>query len=263
MGSATTQATAAVTTALAAVTSIDIDTARELFAASRAVGDSSQLSGALADSSAPDQARATVVTAIFGGSFQPATVSLLSTIVAQRWSSADDLVDAIEELAIRAAAIAEPDADVEGDLFGFSRLVADNPELELALGSRLGDESAKGALVTSLLQGRASESAILIASSLVQQQRERRARQLVIRAMDLVADQRGRTVATVVSATVLSQAQLQRLAGVLSARYGTTVSLNTVVDPTVVGGLRVQIADDVIDASVSARLADLRQRLAG
>ena len=44
---------------------------------------------------------------------------------------------------------------------------------------------------------------------------------------------------------------------------GTSVSLNTVVDPTVVGGLRVQIADDVIDASVAARLADLRQRLAG
>jgi F-type H+-transporting ATPase subunit delta len=31
----------------------------------------------------------------------------------------------------------------------------------------------------------------------------------------------------------------------------------------VVGGLRVQIADDVIDASISTRLADLRQRLAG
>jgi F-type H+-transporting ATPase subunit delta len=41
------------------------------------------------------------------------------------------------------------------------------------------------------------------------------------------------------------------------------VALNTIVDPGVVGGLRVQIADDVIDASVSSRLADLRQRLAG
>ncbi|WP_414780837.1 F0F1 ATP synthase subunit delta [Escherichia coli] len=39
--------------------------------------------------------------------------------------------------------------------------------------------------------------------------------------------------------------------------------MNTVIDPTVVGGLRVQVADDVIDASVSARLTDLRQRIAG
>jgi F-type H+-transporting ATPase subunit delta len=263
MGSATTQATAAVTTALAAVKTIDIDTARELFAAARAVGDSSQLSGALADSSASEQSRANVISAIFGGTFQPSTVSLLTTIVAQRWSSSDDLVDGIEELAIRAAAIAEPDADVEGDLFNFSRLIAENPELELALGSRLGDESAKGALVQTLLEGGASASAVLIASSLVQQQRERRVRQLVGRAMDLVADQRGRTVATVVTATALSAAQVDRLAGVLAKRYGTKVSLNTVIDPAVVGGLRVQIADDVIDASVSARLADLRQRLAG
>jgi F-type H+-transporting ATPase subunit delta len=81
--------------------------------------------------------------------------------------------------------------------------------------------------------------------------------------MDLVADQRGRTVATVVSAVPLSPAQSERLAAVLSKRYGTDVSINTVVDPSVVGGVRVQIADDVIDASVSSRLADLRQRLAG
>ena len=49
MGSATTQALAASTQALAAASGVSIDTARELFAAARAVGDSSHLSGALAD----------------------------------------------------------------------------------------------------------------------------------------------------------------------------------------------------------------------
>ena len=97
----------------------------------------------------------------------------------------------------------------------------------------------------------------------MQQPRERRIRQLLRRAMRLVADERGRTVATVVAAVPLSDAQLDRLAAALSQRYGAAVSLNTVVDPAVVGGLRVQIGDDVIDASVSSRLADLRQRLAG
>ena len=263
MGSATTQATSAATTALAAVSTVDIDTARELFAAARAIGNSPQLSGALADSSAPGDARAKVVSAIFGASFQPVTVSLLTTVVAQRWSSASDLIDGIEELAVRAAAIAEPSADVEGDLFRFSQIVSDNPELELALGSRLGDDGAKGPLVQTLLRGRVSDSATLIVSSLAQQPRGRRVRQLLTRAMDLVSDQRGRTVATVTSAAPLSAGQTARLAGVLAKRYGTTVSLNAIIDPTVVGGLRVQIADDVIDASVSARLADLRHRLAG
>ncbi|MDW4573214.1 F0F1 ATP synthase subunit delta [Microbacterium sp. M3] len=263
MGSATTQALAATTTALGAASGVDLDVARELFAVARAVGDSSQLSGALADSAAPAEARRQVVAGVFGTAVKPTTASLLTTAVAQRWSSADDLVDGIEELAVRAAAVADPASDVEAELFSFSRTVAGNAELELALGSRLGDAAAKGALVESLLNGRASAATTLIAASLVRQPRERRVRQLLSRATRIVADQRNRAVATVVVAAPLSAGQSERLTAALSKRYGTPVSLNTIVDPTVVGGLRVQIADDVIDASVSSRLADLRQRLAG
>lgn len=263
MGSATTQAVAATTAALSAASGVDLDVARELFAVARAVGDSSQLSGALADSAAPAELRRKVAADVFGAAVKPATVSLLTTAVAQRWSSAADLVDGIEELAVRAAAVSETSADVEAELFSFSRTVASNPELELALGSRLGDPAVKGALVESLLGGRASAAATLIAASLVRQPRERRVRQLLSRATRIVADQRGRAVATVIAAAPLSAAQSERLTAALTQRYGTRVSLNTIVDPTVVGGLRVQIADDVIDASVSSRLADLRQRLAG
>ena len=263
MGSATTQALAATTKALDATSGVDLDVAGELFAAARAVGDSSQLSGALADSAAPAEARRQVVAGVFGAAVKPTTASLLTTVVEQRWSSASDLVDAIEGLAVRAAAVADTATDVEEELFRFSRTVAENPELELALGSRLGDAAAKGALVEKLLAGRAGAATTLIAASLVRQPRERRVRQLLSRATRIVADQRNRAVATVVVAAPLSAAQSERLTAALSKRYGTQVSLNTIVDPTVVGGLRVQIADDVIDASVSSRLADLRQRLAG
>jgi F-type H+-transporting ATPase subunit delta len=262
MGSATTQALEASRAALNAASGVDLEVAGELFAAARAVGRSSQLGGALADSAAAPAARTQVVAAVFGGSVKPVTASLLTTVAEQRWSSASDLVDAIEELAIRAAAIGGTGDDLESELFGFSRTVAQNGELELALGSRLGDSDTKGTLIASLLDGRASAATVLIVSSLVRQSRERRVRELLNRAMRLVSDQRGRTVATVVAASPISAAQAQRLSSALSARYGTDVSLNVVIDPTVVGGLRVQVADDVIDASVSSRLADLRHRLA-
>jgi F-type H+-transporting ATPase subunit delta len=262
MGSATTQALEATTAALSAASAVDLDVAGELFAAARAVGDSSQLSGALADSAAAPAARAKVVSDVFGRVLSPAAVSLLTTAAEQRWSNAAQFVDGLEELAVRAAAAASTD-DVEAELFGFVRTVAQNPELELALGSRLGDAAAKGALVTSLLNTRASAATTLIVSSLVQRPRERRVRALLNRAMRLVADQRGRVVATVTVAQPLSAAQAERLRAALAARYGSGVSINTVLDPGVVGGLRVQIADDVIDASISTRLADLRQRLAG
>lgn len=263
MGSATNQARLATTAALASAAGVDLTVARELFVAARELGDSAQLSGALADSAAAPAARLKVVADVFASTMNATTVQLLSTLVEQRWSSAADLVDGIEELAIRAAAISAPEADLESELFEFSRTVARNPELELALGSRLGDAAVKGELVTTLLSGRANDATVLIAAALVQQPRERRVRELLSRAMTLVAQQRGRTVATVTAAAALSAAQQTRLGDLLSQRYGGTISLNVVIDPSLVGGLRVQIADDVIDLSVSSRLAELRQRLAG
>ncbi len=263
MGSATTQALAATRQALGAASGVDLGTARELFAAARVVGDSPQLSGALADPSASAEARARVVADVFGAALTPTTVSLLTSVVEQRWSTASDLVDGIEELAVRAAAAAAPGDDVEGELFAVSQTVAANPQLELALGSRLGAASAKGELVDKLLAGRASAATSLIVSSLVQQPRERRVRQLLSAAMRTVSDQRGKTVATVSTAAPLTAQQSTRLAGALAKKYGRDVSLNAVIDPSIVGGLRVQIADDVIDGSISGRLADLRQRLAG
>jgi F-type H+-transporting ATPase subunit delta len=41
------------------------------------------------------------------------------------------------------------------------------------------------------------------------------------------------------------------------------VHLNVVVDPEVVGGVKVEIGDDVIDGTVASRLDDARRRLAG
>lgn len=260
MGSATTQALAANAGAVSAAP-VGLDTARELFAASRAVSDSVALSGALADSAASAEARAALVSRVFG-SLTPVSQSLIATAATQRWSSASDLVSGIEDMAIRAAAKAEP-ADVEAELFQVSRVIAANPELELALGSRLGDGAKKGDLIGSLFSGRVSEGTAIIVSSLVQQPRGRRVRSLLSRANRIVAAQRGRTVATVHTAAPLTAQQSERLTSALARRYGGEVALNAVIDPAVLGGIRIQIADDVIDGSISSRLADLRQRLAG
>lgn len=262
MGSATTQALAASTTALAQAKDVTLDTAGELFTVARVVGESGQLSGALADPAAPAGLREQVVATVFG-TLSDTTRQVLSAAVGQRWSDADGLVSGIEELAIRAAAIAEPTIDIEGELFSFLRVIAANPDLELALGTRLGDDDAKGALVEKLIGGTASSPTTLIVSSLARQPRGRRIRQLLSRAMKIVSAQGDRIVATVQTATALSAAQRTRLGDALAARYDGQVSINEVIDPTVVGGLRVQIADDVIDGSISARLADLRQKLAG
>ena len=58
-------------------------------------------------------------------------------------------------------------------------------------------------------------------------------------------------------------ASSERLADALARQYGRPVHLNVVVDPDVIGGMRVEIGDDVIDGTVASRLDDARRRLAG
>lgn len=261
MARATTQALAATTAALAGIKGVTLETAQELFSAARLVSESSQLSGALADSAATPEARKSLVAAAFAKASAPAA-AVLAAVAAERWSSPADLVSGLEELAIRAAAISSGDADVSGELFGVVRLVANNPELELALGSRLGSGEVKTSLAQRLLERRVSPATALIVGALVRTPRDRRVRTLLNRASKIVADARGQVVATVHTAASLSEAQRTKLEQALSGRYGRTVTVNEVIDPEIVGGLRVQVADDVIDGSVSSRLAELRHSLA-
>ncbi|MBS1675375.1 MAG: F0F1 ATP synthase subunit delta [Actinobacteria bacterium] len=262
MGSATAQALVASSSALNAAQGITLDAAGELFSATRLIGESSALSGALSDPAAPAEARAALVSRVFSGASAPVR-AVLTAAVSQRWSSAADLVDGVEELAVRATAIAAPDADIEGELFSVSRLVADNADLELALGGRLGGGDGKAALVQKLVGTQLHPATSLIVTSVVRQPRGRRVRRLLSRAMRIVSAQRDRIVATVHTAAALTASQRDRLRAVLAGRYGRQIALNEVLDPSVVGGLRVQVADDVIDGSIAARLADLRQKLAG
>jgi F-type H+-transporting ATPase subunit delta len=65
------------------------------------------------------------------------------------------------------------------------------------------------------------------------------------------------------TARELSADELQRLAAALGTQYGKDVQLHVVVDPALIGGLRVEIGDDVIEGTVVNRLDEARRRLAG
>jgi F-type H+-transporting ATPase subunit delta len=78
----------------------------------------------------------------------------------------------------------------------------------------------------------------------------------------LVAELRERLVAEVHAAVPLSEEQRGGLAAALVAAYGHDVHLNVVLDPGLIGGITVRIADELIDGSVASRLAELRRNLA-
>lgn len=263
MGSATREALARSVSALAGLGSTaDLATAEHLFAAGRVVADSAQLRAVISDPSADPIGKAALVQRVFGSLSAPA-IELLRAVVAERWSRQDDVLAAIEELGIRSIAVSTPQhVDIPAELFAFGGAVTSDAQLELALRSKLAAPEAKSALVERLLAGKVSAETIAIVRQLVLQPRGRSIREALRGAAAVVAAQHGQTIATVMTAAPLPESQAERLRASLAAKYG-DLRLNLIVDPAIIGGLRVQIGDDVIDGSVATRLSELRLQLAG
>lgn len=78
----------------------------------------------------------------------------------------------------------------------------------------------------------------------------------------LADDAAGRVRATVTTAIELPREERDRVQRELSKRLGKEVRMEVVVDPRIMGGLKLQYGDRVVDATVAARLQQLRRRLA-
>ena len=263
MGSASRAALEVAKSALASAKGVTRGTGEQLLSAGRDIAGSTQLRALLADPSVPVAEKTGLIGGIFS-SLDPAAADLLGALVGARWSNSDQLIDGIEQIGIRAIAITAPDdADIENELFTFSRAVSSDPELELAVGSKLGDPAGKASLVDSLLGGKADAGTLAIVRHLVQTPRGRRIGELLTLAAETVAEASGGVVATVTAAAPLTPAQLDSLSAILKTQYGRDPRIAVKVDPSVIGGLRVQVGDDVIDGTIASRLSELRLQLAG
>ena len=198
--------------------------------------------------------------------FDGATVDVVSDAVRLRWSLARNLSDAFEQAGINAflaAAQADGDLDeLDDELFRFARIVEGDPELREALNDRTAPVAARQRLVDTLIADRVGAPAL----HLVRQAVGGRHRSVVTALAEmqrLAAARRERLVAVVRVATPLSKALQKRLASALTARFGHDLQLNVIVDPDVLGGVRVTVGDQVVDGTVVTRLAEARRRLAG
>ncbi|WP_128380221.1 F0F1 ATP synthase subunit delta [Streptomyces cavernae] len=203
---------------------------------------------------------------LLGGQVSGPAVDLVSGMVRSRWSQTRDLVDAIEVLASVADLTGAQRAgvldDVEDELFRFARIISSSSELRAALTSRSAGTDAKVALLRRLLGGRAKAQTERLVVRLVTAPRGRSLEAGLESLSKLAAERRNRLVAVVTSAVPLSDTQKRRLGAVLAKVYGHQMHLNLDVDPEVVGGIRVQVGDEVINGSIADRLEDASRRLA-
>ena len=79
----------------------------------------------------------------------------------------------------------------------------------------------------------------------------------------LAANHRGEVTANVVSARTLSAAQQKALAAKLKARVGSDVKINSIIDPSILGGLTITMGSQMIDSSIKTRLNSLAAAMKG
>jgi F-type H+-transporting ATPase subunit delta len=269
LGGSSRQSLVAARTALdAAVKGVDAQTAStlstELFFVADVLGSNISVRRALTDTSRDAAAKGALIKDLLASKVGKATVGLLTDLSALRWSGAKDLVQVIEQLAIEAEATAanisgELDR-VENEMFVISSTVSNSSELRKAFKSDA--HVAKAQLVAELLKN-ASSSTTKLVSQMVNAWRGRSIESAFADYQWALAARRNRVIALVRIAAPMSQAQQDRLEAALNKQVGQPVRMNIEIDPSVLGGVSVKFADEMVDGSVSNRLAGAARALAG
>jgi F-type H+-transporting ATPase subunit delta len=240
-------------------------TGGELFAVTGLLDTEHALRRALSDPGKPAPEKKAIAQALLHGKITPVTEQLVSAAAEQRWATSADFADAIEELGIeslaRQAEYERTLDDLEDELFRFGRLVAGQPDLRNALASTA-PAPIKQELLNNLLRNKVTPTALNLITQVVLHPRGRSLPVALDLCAQVAADRKNQLIAVVRVVRDLTPQQKQRLAAALSSAYGHDIHLNIVLDPAVVGGISIQIGDELIDGTAASRLAAVRRRLA-
>ena len=260
-------ATAAPGTAAPGTAGLAATVGDELFAVLGLLDHEHSLRRALSDPSKPADEKGAIAAALLHGRVTPETEELVAATVRFQWATPSDMTDAMERLAVEAYTIAaEEDRqldDLEDELFRFSRVVAREPELRAALTEPVLPEERKRDLLNALLGGKVTPVALRLITEMSLHPRGRSLVASLEMCTRIAAERRQRLIAVVRAAIEPTAQQRRRLAEALAAIYGHEVYINVVIDPAVIGGLTIQVGDELIDASAVSRLVAVRRKLAG
>jgi F-type H+-transporting ATPase subunit delta len=236
----------------------------DLFALALTLDGAHSLRRALTEPAVPAEAKARLLHSLFDGQLGDAALTVTESALGQRWSSTRDFPDALEQASV-SAHVAKADEedrldDLEDSLFRFSRIVEGNTGLREALGDAGTPLEAKRRLVTDLVGDKVDESTATLLGQAVAG-RHRSLTGVLAVYQKVAADRRDSMIATVWVAAPLSDEHRERLAAALSAQQSKKIHLNVVVDPSVLGGVRVAVGDEVLDSTVESRLRQAHRRL--
>jgi len=236
----------------------------QLFGVADVVRRDVALRRALTDGSVEGESKAGLARAVFGKALDEPALDLVADAASRRWIAGSDLPYALERVAV-AATVRSAGArgkQVGDELFAVLQLIEGSSTLRDALADPSRTAQDRSELLLGLLEGKTLPATKMLVGQAVTRQAGT-VEAALEEYLGLAAEALEERVATVHTAKELSADEQQRLAAALGQQYGTEVQLHVVVDPGLIGGLRVEIGDDVIDGTVASRLDEARRRLAG
>ena len=239
--------------------------AQELYAVAGLLVGNPRLRRTVGDPATPADARVSILEGLIGSQIGEPAQKVVWAAVRLRWSNPWDLCDALEAAgddALFASAEKRNELDtVEDELFRFERIIQGDGELVALLDEYTVVPERRQTLLDSLLGGKVSDATKALLDHAVASQRKRSILLAIDDLLELAAKRQERSIARVVSASPLSDAQQRKLTRILNEMYGREITLRTALDPAVQGGLVIRVGDELIDGSVAARFASARSSL--
>ncbi len=152
--------------------------------------------------------------------------------------------------------------ELEDEVVQIARVLESSRELRQALGDPNRPVGLRVALVADLLRTKVQPATARLVEYVLKAGHVRDLVGTLEWVAGLAAEERGRRVANVRTAVELDAAEFQRLTEALEATVGHPVEVRVQIEPSLIGGMAVEIGDTVIDGSVRRRLDQLRETLA-
>lgn len=152
--------------------------------------------------------------------------------------------------------------DLQQELDSIDALVRSNPDLQRLVSFPLIAPSKRAAAFDAILEKIGASVTIRKFFTVVAHAaRLSLLHEIVASLHDLVDAKMGVVEARITSAQALTSPQSQRLTASLASRTGKTIRIQWQLDPTLLGGLKVQLGSTVYDASLQGRLRLLKAQL--
>ena len=238
----------------------------ELFTITKVLDDSIQLERALTDPSRPVADKVAVLKELLGDNAHPMTMEIMTDLVSRRWSRARDIANAVEDFGVDAmmyyADATDATLQVSIELSELHSALLNLPVVRAKLYDYQATSEARVKLFREVFSGKTLNKVTMrLAEHATCNLRRRRYLETIQWLINKFSRHMGESMVTVTTATPLKKEQIKRLVEVYSAKVGRQVHINSVVDPTVLGGLRIQVGDEVTDNTVVAQLQNLHRKV--